>query len=80
VVFVDIGGGRLQPRDVELGQRVEGLAEIRSGLVEGEQVALGASFLLDSESRLKAAVSAMGAPAAPSQKPPSPKAGDGGQP
>lgn len=68
--------GRLQPRAVQLGEREGGQVEIRAGLQEGERVALGAAFLLDSESRLQAALSALGpaagppaAPAAPSTAP-----------
>jgi RND family efflux transporter MFP subunit len=68
LVFVALGEGRLQPREVQVGLHAEGKYEIRSGLHEGDHVASGASFLLDSESRLKSAVSAM-APA-----------GDGGAP
>jgi RND family efflux transporter MFP subunit len=56
IAFVDRGGGRLEPREVEVGEHAQGLYEVRSGLAEGEQVATGANFLLDSESRLKEAV------------------------
>ena len=59
IAFVDIDGGGLQPREVEVGAHAEGLYEVRSGLAEGERVAMGASFLLDSESQLKAAVAGM---------------------
>lgn len=56
LVFVAQDGGRLQPREVVTGERADRLYEIKSGLVEGEHVALGALFLVDSESRLQAAV------------------------
>lgn len=62
LVFVTLGEGRLQPRDVQVGLHADGKYEIRSGLRQGERVATGAAFLIDSESRLKAAVSAMGPP------------------
>jgi RND family efflux transporter MFP subunit len=58
IVFVSLGEGKLQPREVKTGQRSEGFLEILSGLKEGETIAEGASFLVDSESRLKAALSA----------------------
>jgi len=58
VVFVVLGEGRLQPREVATGGHSAGLVEITSGLKEGEEVTLGANFLVDSESRLKAAIQA----------------------
>jgi Cu(I)/Ag(I) efflux system membrane fusion protein len=78
IAFVDLGGGRLQPREVQLGEHAEGLYEVRSGLAEGEQVATGASFLLDSESQLKAAVGAIGS--APPSSARQHGGADGGQP
>jgi Cu(I)/Ag(I) efflux system membrane fusion protein len=50
------GDRELAPREVELGARAGGKVEIRRGLAEGDEVALGASFLLDSETRLRSAV------------------------
>jgi Cu(I)/Ag(I) efflux system membrane fusion protein len=60
-VFVDRGNGQFEPRLVATGAKVEGFYEIRSGVQPGETVAVDANFLIDSESRLKAAVSKMGA-------------------
>jgi len=67
-VFVDRGGGRFEPRAVRTAPARDGLVAILSGLAEGETVVTTANFLLDSESRLRAAVegfaaSAVGAPA-----------------
>lgn len=85
LVFVASGpgpgfDGRLQPRAVQLGEREGGQVELRAGLQEGERVALGAAFLLDSESRLQAALSALlpaaGPPAAPTVPPTTPPAAD----
>jgi RND family efflux transporter MFP subunit len=59
IVFVDLGGGSLEPREVKVGVRGEGKAQILSGVNEGERVAVRANFLLDSESKLKAALSGM---------------------
>jgi Cu(I)/Ag(I) efflux system membrane fusion protein len=59
VVFVSLGEGKLSPREVKTGDTAHGLVEVRSGLKDGEEVATGANFLLDSESRLKSAVNAM---------------------
>ncbi len=59
IVFVDLGGGRLEPREVAVGVRGDGKAQILSGVKEGERVAVRANFLLDSESRLRAALAGM---------------------
>jgi multidrug efflux pump subunit AcrA (membrane-fusion protein) len=60
IVFVDLGDGRLQPREIQTGVRVEGGYAVLSGLAEGEKVVTSANFLIDSESSLNAAVSSMG--------------------
>ncbi|MFO0575666.1 MAG: efflux RND transporter periplasmic adaptor subunit [Polyangia bacterium] len=56
LVFVIRPDGALQPREVQTGDRADGLYEIKGGLAEGERVALGALFLVDSESRLQSAI------------------------
>lgn len=55
-VFVSQGDGFFEPRPVEIGTRSAGLVEITKGLTEGEQVASGATFFIDSESQLRAAM------------------------
>ena len=55
-VFVDRGGGRLEPRHVEVGETFDEQVEIRSGLTADERVVAGATFLVDAESRLRAAL------------------------
>jgi Cu(I)/Ag(I) efflux system membrane fusion protein len=55
VVFVETAPGRFQPREVELGRTGEGHYEVLGGLEAGERVVVSAQFLLDSESRLRAA-------------------------
>jgi Cu(I)/Ag(I) efflux system membrane fusion protein len=65
-VFVDRGGGRYEPRLVKAGWSGNGRVAILEGLADGERVVTTASFLLDSESRLRAAVEGFNAgPAAP---------------
>jgi len=65
VVFVATGEGRFVPREVTVGDRAGGLAQILEGLDAGEQVVVKATFLLDSESRIRAALMPPpGAPAA----------------
>jgi RND family efflux transporter MFP subunit len=56
-VFVDLGDGYFEPRRVETGWRMNGKVEITEGLKEGERIVVSGNFLLDSESRLKAAAS-----------------------
>jgi Cu(I)/Ag(I) efflux system membrane fusion protein len=64
IVFLDRGDGRLEPREIQTGARVEGGYAVLSGLTEGDKVVTSANFLIDSESSLKAALSSM-APASP---------------
>ena len=52
LVFVDLGGGRILPQEVELGRRTGELSEVLSGLEPGQRVVTSAQFLLDSESNL----------------------------
>jgi Cu(I)/Ag(I) efflux system membrane fusion protein len=56
LVFVDLGEGRLEPREVTLGSKTDKGVQVLSGVGEGEQVVTAANFLLDSESSLKAAL------------------------
>jgi Cu(I)/Ag(I) efflux system membrane fusion protein len=74
IVFVSQGEGKLAPREVSVGDHGAGVVEIRDGLKEGDVVVRGANFLVDSESRLKAAISAMtsAAPAGKKDAPPAP--------
>jgi Cu(I)/Ag(I) efflux system membrane fusion protein len=55
-VFVARGGGRFEPRRVRSGLSSDGEVAILAGLAEGETVVTTAAFLLDSESRLRAAL------------------------
>jgi Cu(I)/Ag(I) efflux system membrane fusion protein/cobalt-zinc-cadmium efflux system membrane fusion protein len=56
IVFVTTGDGHFEPRHVSIGQRLGDAVEIRDGVAEGEQVATGAAFFLDSESQLRASL------------------------
>jgi RND family efflux transporter MFP subunit len=58
VVFVAQGDGYFEPRRVQVGQRLDDAVEIISGLKEGESVASGAAFFLDSESQLRSSLQA----------------------
>lgn len=59
VVILDQGDGRFKPRDVKVGMRGENRTEILDGVAEGDRVVVSANFLIDAESNLKAALSAM---------------------
>ena len=59
-VFVDRGGGKLRPTEVQVGAMTGGWDEIRSGLRKGDRVATGATFLLSSEAKLQGALPGWG--------------------
>ncbi len=61
VAFVALGDGRFEPRVVTTGATSGEQVQILTGLEPGEQVVTGASFLVDSESRLRAALAQMAA-------------------
>jgi len=56
IVFVVHEGRHFEPREVQLGAKADEYYEVLAGLEEGEQVVTSAQFLIDSESRLKAAL------------------------
>jgi Cu(I)/Ag(I) efflux system membrane fusion protein/cobalt-zinc-cadmium efflux system membrane fusion protein len=56
IVFVALGDGYFEPRRVTIGRRLDDRVEILENLKEGEQVAIGATFFLDSESQLRGAL------------------------
>lgn len=56
-VFVEVSPGTYAPRTVEIVGEVEQGFEVRAGLTPGETVVSGATFLIDSESRLRASLS-----------------------
>jgi RND family efflux transporter MFP subunit len=59
-VFVALGGGQFEPREVQVGLHGDdGWRQILSGLKPGEEVVTSAQFLLDSESRFREAVAKM---------------------
>ena len=67
-VFVDRGNGYLEPREVEIGERIGDRLEILKGLKPGERIVISGNFLIDSESQLKAAAGGMaGSMAGPEQ-------------
>jgi len=61
VVLVERGEGRYEPRPVRLGARVPGWVQVIDGLKAGERVVARATFLIDAESNIRAALAAFGA-------------------
>ena len=53
-VFVQRTEGVFEPREVQTGWRYKNKIQITDGLHEGEQVVISGSFLIDSESRIRA--------------------------
>ena len=68
-VFVSQGDGYFEPRSVVVGQRLGETIQILEGLDGGEIVATSATFFIDSESQLRAALQGFE---------PVPRAGEGG--
>src|SRR3989338_5086960 len=66
IAFVDKGQGLFEPRDVTVGVKADDYYEVKSGVAEGELVVTSGNFLIDSESRLKAALQGMTPPPAAS--------------
>jgi RND family efflux transporter MFP subunit len=56
LVFVNRGDGEFVPREVTAGVRGDSLVEIVNGLKAGDEVVASATYLLDSESNLAAAM------------------------
>jgi multidrug efflux pump subunit AcrA (membrane-fusion protein)/YHS domain-containing protein len=54
-LFVDRGSGYFEPRSVETGWRIGDQVEVTKGLMPGERIVISGTFLIDSESRMKAA-------------------------
>jgi Cu(I)/Ag(I) efflux system membrane fusion protein len=57
IVFV-INDGTFIPRAVQLGRQAGGYYEVLDGVRPGEEVVTSANFLIDSESRFRAALAA----------------------
>jgi Cu(I)/Ag(I) efflux system membrane fusion protein len=60
-VFVVLGEGRFAPRAVQTGSRGDGKVAVLSGVEPGDEVVTTANFLVDSESRMRAAIEGFGA-------------------
>lgn len=56
ILFVEGENHTLEPRQVVLGVQADRFYEIKQGVLEGETIVVSGNFLIDSESRLKAAL------------------------
>jgi RND family efflux transporter MFP subunit len=54
IVFVDLGDGYFEPRQIETGWRIDDQVEITGGLMPGDRIVMSGTFLIDSESRMRA--------------------------
>jgi Cu(I)/Ag(I) efflux system membrane fusion protein len=61
-LFVAKDGGHFEPRAVQIGARVKDRVAILAGVSEGETIVTTGNFLVDSESRLRAAIEGQTAP------------------
>jgi Cu(I)/Ag(I) efflux system membrane fusion protein/cobalt-zinc-cadmium efflux system membrane fusion protein len=62
IAFVDHGQGYLEPREVEIGPRVDDHSVVLKGLKSGERIVSSANFLVDSEAQLQAAIGSFAPP------------------
>jgi len=69
VAFVDKGGGKLEPRIIQLGSKYGESYEVQSGLREGEQVVASANFLIDAESKVQQALNEFEPSPSPNESP-----------
>ncbi|MDD5286320.1 MAG: efflux RND transporter periplasmic adaptor subunit, partial [Desulfuromonadaceae bacterium] len=53
VVWVETSAGMFEPRDVQIGERMDDKIQILSGIKPGDKVAVSGGYLIDSESQLK---------------------------
>ena len=61
-MILDLGEGRFRPEPVTVGRRGGGMIAIVSGVAAGDVVVSTATFLIDAESNLKAALAALATP------------------
>ena len=62
IAFVDRGGGYFEPREIETGDRAGDDLVVLKGLKAGEHIVTSATFLIDSESQLQAAMGSFAPP------------------
>lgn len=58
-VILARGNGYFEPRQIEIGEQIDGYVAVLGGLQRGDLVVTSAQFLIDSETNLKAAMQSM---------------------
>jgi RND family efflux transporter MFP subunit len=56
IAFINHGGGYLEPREIEIGPRLDDHVVVVRGLEAGDRIVSSANFLVDSEAQLQAAI------------------------
>lgn len=56
IAFIDHGGGYLEPREIEIGPRLDDHVVVTKGLHAGDRIVSSANFLVDSEAQLQSAI------------------------
>jgi Cu(I)/Ag(I) efflux system membrane fusion protein len=59
IVFIAKTGGYFEPREIKVGDQFDGQYAVLAGLKPGEKIVASGNFLIDSESRLGAAMQGM---------------------
>ena len=62
IAFVDRGNGYLEPREIQVGPHLDDHVVVLKGLKAGERIVSSATFLLDSEAQLQAAIGSFAPP------------------
>jgi len=62
IAFVDHGNGYLEPREIEIGPRLDDHVVVLKGLKVGDKIVSSANFLVDSEAQLQAAIGSFAPP------------------
>lgn len=68
IAFVQSAQGVFSPREIQVGLESDGFIEVIKGLEEGQEIVNGANFLVDSESRLQAALAGFSDESSPDAK------------
>jgi RND family efflux transporter MFP subunit len=62
IAFLDHGNGSLEPREIQIGPRLDGHVVVLKGLKAGDKIVSSANFLVDSEAQLQAAIGSFALP------------------
>lgn len=62
ITFIDRGGGNLEPREIQTGPQIDDSIVVLKGLQPGDHIVSSATFLVDSEAQLQAALASFNPP------------------